>query len=270
MSELKARKIAIIGAGSLGIAIAEGLVASGLFPAKQIMLTRRTLSALDCYKQQGYETTSDNLAAAQWADMVFLCVKPKQAKETVEGIAPALKLGKHVLVSVMTGISLSELQHAAGLDLPTFRVMPNTAISVRESMTFISSSVSAASEEANINEIFNQLGLVQNIGEDLMAAATVLGSCGTAYALRYMRASTEGGVEIGFKADTALLIAAQTVKGAAALLIEKGNHPEHEIDKVTTPAGITIAGLNEMEHNGFSSAVMKGVAKSYQKMTGKS
>jgi pyrroline-5-carboxylate reductase len=99
-----------------------------------------------------------------------------------------------------------------------------------------------------------------------MDASTILGACGTAYALRYIRASIQGGIEIGFDAATASLIAAQTAKGAAELLLVKGSHPEQEIDKVTTPKGCTIAGLNEMEHQGFSSSLIRGIVASYKKI----
>jgi pyrroline-5-carboxylate reductase len=104
------------------------------------------------------------------------------------------------------------------------------------------------------------------IEEKLMDAATVLGACGTAFAMRYIRANIQGGIEIGFSAATASLIAAQTVKGAAELLLIKKTHPEQEIDKVTTPKGCTIAGLNEMEHQGFSSSLIKGLITSYRKI----
>ncbi len=117
-----------------------------------------------------------------------------------------------------------------------------------------------------VHDIFNQLGKAVKIDEKLMNAATVLGACGTAFAMRYIRANIQGGIEIGFDAATANLIAAQTVKGAAELLLKKGTHPEHEIDKVTTPKGCTIAGLNEMEHQGFSSSLIKGLVASYNKI----
>jgi len=117
-----------------------------------------------------------------------------------------------------------------------------------------------------ILELFTQLGKVAAIEEKLMDAATVLGACGTAYAMRYIRANIQGGIEIGFDAATASLIAAQTVKGAADLLLKKNTHPEQEIDKVTTPKGCTIAGLNEMEHQGFSSSLIKGIMASYLKI----
>jgi pyrroline-5-carboxylate reductase len=144
--------------------------------------------------------------------------------------------------------------------------MPNTAIAIRESMTCLSGKDVNPEQLQEIMEIFNQLGSTVKIDEKLMDAATVLGACGTAFAMRYIRANIQGGIEIGFDAATASLIAAQTVKGAAELLLKKQTHPEQEIDKVTTPKGCTIAGLNEMEHRGFSSSLIKGLVASYQKI----
>jgi pyrroline-5-carboxylate reductase len=144
--------------------------------------------------------------------------------------------------------------------------MPNTAVAIRESMTCLSHSGARQDQIDWVLELFNQVGRVVIIDEKLMDAATVLGACGTAYAMRYIRANIQGGIEIGFDAKTASLIAAQTVKGAAELLLQKGTHPEYEIDKVTTPKGCTIAGLNEMEHQGFSSSLIKGISASYVKI----
>lgn len=144
--------------------------------------------------------------------------------------------------------------------------MPNTAVAIQQSMTCISAR-DITSEQLNyVKELFEQLGRVVVIEEKLMEAATVLAACGTAYAMRYIRANIQGGIEIGFDAATASLIAAQTVKGAAQLLLQKNTHPEQEIDKVTTPKGCTIAGLNEMEHQGFSSSLIKGIVASYEKI----
>jgi pyrroline-5-carboxylate reductase len=144
--------------------------------------------------------------------------------------------------------------------------MPNTAIAIQESMTCLCSAHLTSDQSKYIEDLFNQLGKAVNIEEKLMDAATVLGACGIAYALRFIRANIQGGIEIGFDAKTATLIAAQTVKGAAQLLIQTGRHPEQEIDKVTTPKGCTIAGLNEMEHQGFSSSLIKGITASYEKL----
>jgi pyrroline-5-carboxylate reductase len=144
--------------------------------------------------------------------------------------------------------------------------MPNTAIAIQQSMTCLSSFNASGAEIKYVEDLFATVGRVVTIDEKLMDAATVLGACGTAYAMRYIRANIQGGIEIGFDALTASLIAAQTVKGAAELLLQKGTHPEQEIDKVTTPKGCTIAGLNEMEHQGFSSSLIKGISVSYDKI----
>ena len=133
-------------------------------------------------------------------------------------------------------------------------------------MTCLAHNGASASQISFIQDLFDQLGKTVVINEKLMDAATVLGACGTAYAMRYIRANIQGGIEIGFDAATASLIAAQTVNGAAELLLQKGAHPEQEIDKVTTPMGCTIAGLNEMEHQGFSSSLIRGLVASYNKI----
>jgi pyrroline-5-carboxylate reductase len=144
--------------------------------------------------------------------------------------------------------------------------MPNTAIAIQESMTCICGHNTSKDQSDFVSGLFNQLGKSVIIEEKLMDAATVLGACGTAFAMRYIRANIQGGVEIGFNAKVAALIAAQTVKGAAELLLTKHTHPEEEIDKVTTPKGCTIAGLNEMEHQGLSSSIIRGITTSYKKI----
>jgi pyrroline-5-carboxylate reductase len=169
-------------------------------------------------------------------------------------------------VSVATGVLISELQEMIKKNIPIFRAMPNTAISIEQSMTCLSYTNANESQAATIEKMFSSLGRVVVIDEKLMEAATILGACGTAYAMRFIRASIQGGIEIGFDVATASLIVEQTVKGAAELLMQKGTHPEQEIDKVTTPKGCTIAGLNEMEHQGFSSSLIKGIALSYKKI----
>jgi pyrroline-5-carboxylate reductase len=163
-------------------------------------------------------------------------------------------------------VTIKDIEDIIKKRMPVFRAMPNTAIAIRQSMTCLSSSNANPEQVKHINDLFCTVGKVVTIEEKLMDAATVLGACGTAYAMRYIRANIQGGIEIGFDAQTASLIAAQTVKGAAVLLLEKGSHPEYEIDKVTTPKGCTIAGLNEMEHRGFSSSLIKGVVASYDKI----
>jgi len=259
------KRIAIIGGGNLGTAIAEGLLKSKFCKAGDISITKRNTATLKSLADKGVDVSSDNKKAVAGAGLVILAVKPFQVSEVLNGFRSVLT-AKHTLVSVVTGISIRDMEDIIKKKLPVFRAMPNTAIAIQESMTCLSYTNAGTAEISRVKEIFEQLGKVAVIDEKLMDAATVLGACGTAYAMRYIRANIQGGIEIGFDAVTASLIAAQTVKGAAELLLQKGTHPEQEIDKVTTPKGCTIAGLNEMEHQGFSSSLIKGIATSYNKI----
>ncbi len=258
------KKIAIIGGGNLGTAIAEGLLKSKFSKASHITVTRRNIS-INPLKELGIDVINDNNAAVKKSDVVILAVKPFQAIELLKTIKKDLKPGK-IFISVVTGVTLHDIELAIDAKVSLFRAMPNTAISIQESMTCLCHQHAKDEDVKYVEELFNKLGKVVFIDEKLMEAATILGACGTAYAMRYIRANIQGGIEIGFDATTASLIAAQTVKGAAELLLLKKSHPEQEIDKVTTPKGCTIAGLNEMEHRGFSSSLIRGVVASYQKI----
>ena len=260
------KKIAIIGGGNLGTAIAEGLIQSGFVLPDHILITKRNLSTLRYLEEKGVLVSNDNAEALHFADMVILAVKPFQVDDVLGAIKPLFEENRHVLVSVVTGISTAHIHGILNKKISTVRAMPNTAIAIQQSMTCISARDITSDQLDYVKDIFNQLGLVAVIEEKLMDAATVLAACGTAYAMRYIRANIQGGIEIGFDAATASLIAAQTVKGAAQLLLQKNTHPEQEIDKVTTPKGCTIAGLNEMEHQGFSSSLIKGIVASYDKI----
>jgi pyrroline-5-carboxylate reductase len=260
------KKIAIIGGGNLGTAIAEGLIKSNFSKPEDILVTKRNISTLGPLKAEGVQVTSDNKAATEFGELIILAVKPFQVKDVLRDIAESINPGK-VVVSVVTGVLIKELQSVLNNPNPIFRAMPNTAIAIQESMTCISYNNAAEQDVKYVLDLFSTLGKVVTIEEKLMDAATVLGACGTAYAMRYIRANIQGGIEIGFDAATASLIAAQTVKGAAELLLQKKTHPEQEIDKVTTPKGCTIAGLNEMEHQGFSSSLIKGLVASYEKIS---
>jgi pyrroline-5-carboxylate reductase len=251
------KQITIIGGGNLGTAIAEGLISSGFAKPSSITITRRNTALLQNFTDKGVIVTGDNMAAVANAEYIVLAVKPFQLKEVLEQIQPALQMHQ-VIISVATGIWIKDIVAITGNSFSVFRAMPNTAIAIAESMTCISQQNATKEQIDYVGNLFNQLGKSVFIEEKLMDAATVLGACGTAYAMRYIRANIQGGIEIGFSAATASLIAAQTVKGAAQLLLQKNTHPEQEIDKVTTPKGCTIAGLNEMEHQGFSSSLIKG------------
>ncbi|WP_276504275.1 pyrroline-5-carboxylate reductase [Terrimonas pollutisoli] len=260
-----AKKIAIIGGGNLGTAIAEGLLKSKFSKPSDIIITKRNTATLKSFKEKGVEVSDDNAAAVKRSEVIILAVKPFQVGEVLGGISKELSKGK-ILISVVTGVLINEMETIVKKNISYFRAMPNTAIAIQESMTCICSKDADGATNKYVNDLFSTVGKVVSIDEKLMEAATILAACGTAYAMRYIRANIQGGIEIGFDAATASLISAQTVKGAAELLLQKGTHPEQEIDKVTTPKGCTIAGLNEMEHQGFSSSLIRGVVASYKKI----
>ncbi|WP_258104393.1 pyrroline-5-carboxylate reductase [Marinoscillum sp. MHG1-6] len=259
------KHIAIIGAGNLGISIAEGIVDGGLKKSSEVFLTRRHIESISYLKNKGYQTITSNLEAVKQSRIVMLCVQPKQLPKVLEEINPVLT-EDHVLVSVITGVMLAEIEKQITVKATVIRAMPNTAIAIGESMTCITSNGNEA-EVKEIQALFDALGKTLVIDEKLMQAATVLGASGIAFFMRFLRAATQGGVQMGFHSEEAQLIAVQTAKGAASLILENGNHPEVEIDKVTTPQGCTIEGLNEMEHQGLSSAIIKGLMASYERIS---
>lgn len=263
---MREKRIAIIGGGNLGSAIAEGLIKSEFISPQGITVTRRNLESLQHLKTLGVNITQDNESAIRNSEVVIVALKPYNVKEVLEGVKNNFDSQKHIVISVVTGIYLKDLVTIVDHGVPLFRAMPNTAIAIQESITCLCHQGASSDQVKYVTDLFDQLGITISIDEKLMDAATVLGACGIAYALRFIRASTQGGIEIGFDAKTANLIAAQTVKGAAELLLRLNRHPEEEIDKVTTPKGCTIAGLNEMEHQGFSSSLIKGIGASYKKI----
>lgn len=263
---MSGKKIAIIGGGNLGSAIAQGLLKSGFAKAEDITITKRNTATLTDLRAQGVQVETDNAKAISEAEVIVVALKPYNVKEVLSSLRASFDVEKHLLISVVTGVLLDDLEKITLPGLPIFRAMPNTAIAIQESMTCICHRNVSEAQIRFVTDMFDQLGVSVSIDEKLMDAATVLGACGIAYALRFIRANIQGGIEIGFDVNTASLIAAQTVKGAAELLIREKRHPEEEIDKVTTPKGCTIAGLNEMEHQGFSSSLIKGISVSYHKI----
>lgn len=252
-------KATIIGAGNNGLALADGLLQAGLCRANEITVTRRTEASLEPLKQKGFTTSTNNVEALNGAQAIFLCVLPQQLDAVLRDIEPALDRQQQLIVSVVTGVQMQVFREKLGEDIRIVRAMPNTAMRVGASMTCLSAVNATDKDKQLVQSIFDTMGQCIWIQEEMMSAATALCACGIAFFLRTIRAASQGGVEIGFHAHDALKIAAQTAFGAAQLLIANGTHPEEEIDKVTSPKGCTIAGLNEMEHQGLSSAFIKGI-----------
>ncbi len=258
-------QLAILGTGNIGRAIAIGLAAAGRFQPSEMTLTRRNLRHLEDLAAQGFKTTSDNREAVRRAEIVVVAVEPHQLDALLQEIAPDLDPQRHLLISVVSGASIRDILNRIGKELCVVRAMPNTAMALRQSMTCLATNSVGGDRVETAVSIFDTVGRTLVIDEDLMIPATALCGCGVAFFLRSVRAASQGGIEIGFHPEEALIMAAQTALGASALVLQGTNHPEGEIDRVTTPRGCTIAGLNEMEHQGFSSAMIKGIVTSSRK-----
>ncbi|WDF53790.1 pyrroline-5-carboxylate reductase [Mucilaginibacter sp. KACC 22063] len=259
------KHISILGSGNIGLSLAKGLVKADIFKPQHITLTRRNVAALQPLAHVGYHVTSDNGEAVAKADIIVLAILPQQLNKLLDEIKPALNPDKHLLISVISGVSCEDICNYLGMQIQVVRAMPNTAIAIGQSMTCIATTNASAENLTLVKSLFDTVGVSIQINEELMTSATALCACGIAFFLRSIRAASQGGTEIGFHAHDALKMAAQTAKGAADLLLQLASHPEQEIDKVTSPKGCTIAGLNEMEHNGFSSAMIKGIKMSADK-----
>ena len=254
--------ISIIGAGNMGGAIARGLAKGSIVKAKDICVSNPSQGKLEALKAEfpDMQVTNCNVEAAQGADIVLLAVKPWFIEQVVKELP--LDAEKQMLVSVAAGISFEQFESWVGEKMTVFRVIPNTAISQQESMTLIASHHASKEQEQLLLDIFNEMGLAMLIPEKQMAATTALTSCGIAYVLEYIRAAMQAGVELGLYPKDAQKMVAQAVKGAASLILNNETHPSVEIDKVCTPGGVTIKGINALEHGGFTSAVINAMKAS--------
>lgn len=256
-------KIAIIGAGAMGGAIAEGLIKSEHFNNEDVTVSDPCVETRKHFADLGITATPSNQLAAQGADVVCVVVKPWLVEQVLTGLRDVLDYEHQMLVVVAAGVKSESITAWMTKDtkmVPLFLVIPNIAIAQLQSMTFIVPCASASAQQTEqIKQLFDMLGTTLLTDEQHLGAGTTLASCGIAYAMRYIRAAAEGGVELGFRADDAKRIVMQTMRGAVELLQTTGLHPEAAIDLVTTPGGVTIKGLNEMEHAGFTSAVIRGL-----------
>ena len=247
----------------MGGSTVEGLLKTNVIKPADITVADPVQTTLDRFAEQGASVTNDNSIAAEGADVVMIVVKPWLVEPVLNEIKDSLDLSKQLLVVIAAGVSSEKIRTIlAGSqpeDFPLFLAIPNIAIAELASMTFIVPDKATNEQTATITGLFDLMGKTQITDEKHLAAGTTLASCGIAYAMRYVRASSEGGVELGFKADDAKDIVLQTMMGAVKLLQSSGMHPEQAIDLVATPGGVTIKGLNEMEHAGFTSAVIRGL-----------
>lgn len=255
-------KIAIIGAGNMGGAIARGLAKGSLVRVEDIRVSNPSPGKLEALKAEfpDMQVTSDNSEAVAGADIVLLAVKPWLVGEVLN----KLQLKEtQMLISIAAGIKLGDLWQLLGQKgNPLFRVIPNTAISEMQSMTLVSCSQASQEQIQLVLDIFSEMGLAMLIPEEKMAAATAMTSCGIAYALKYIQAAMQAGIELGVRPKDGMRMVAQSLKGAAELILANDTHPSVEIDKVCTPGGLTIKGINQLEHDGFTSALINAIKAS--------
>lgn len=253
-------KISVIGAGAMGGATVEGLIKGKQFKNEDITVSDPSQAVVDKFAKMGISVTTDNKLAADTSDIICVVVKPWLVENVLKDIKPELNPKKQLLIVIAAGVSSESIKSWLGDNCPPlFLAIPNIAIAEMASMTFVVPVEASKEDTQKVINIFDEMGNTLITDEQHLAAGTTLASCGIAYAMRYIRAAAEGGVELGFKADDAKKIVMQTMKGAVELLEASGLHPEAAIDLVTTPGGVTIKGLNEMEHAGFSSAVIRGL-----------
>lgn len=246
----------------MGGALATGLLKSGRVAAADLTVSDPSSAQLKPFAEAGATTTSNNSAAAKGADVVFIVVKPWLVPTVIKEIRSALRDGQWLVVVAagITGQQLRQCVDEAYSGSPLmFLAIPNLAISELCSMSFIVPVAANSEATQQLLDLFKSMGVAIITEERLLPAATTLASCGIAYALRYIRAASEGGVELGFRPYDAVRTVVQTVRGAVTLIAANRDHPEKLIDNVTTPGGVTIKGLNEMEHAGFTSAVIRGL-----------
>lgn len=253
-------RLSIIGGGNLGVAIAKGLHEANI--CSNISVSRRNAEKIEFLSQLGITVTSNNVACIKDADMIIIAVKPFQLEDVTKEIRDHIK--DKIVVSVVTGKDLNDIEALIGSGHILFRAMPNIAISQKESMTCISSRNGNSKHKEMVEALFSQMGDILFVDDNMMDACTVMAACGIAYAMRFTRAAMQAAIQIGFDSNAALKIVTQTMLGASKLLKENQSHPEEEIDKVTTPKGCTIVGLNKMEHEGFSSSVIVGIQHSFE------
>lgn len=253
-------KTAIIGGGNMGASIAAGAVAKGVITPQQITVShlKKGLTL-----PQGITLTRDNTLAVSDADLIIVAVKPWLMEQVLREIAPHIDPSSQAVASVAAGVDFAQMEQWLGTPSPAlFRIVPNTAVEIARSVTFIAHKGAEEKLRAEIRSIFEALGTVYEIEERQIQAATALSSCGIAYALRYIDASAKGGEELGIEKNMSLKIVTDTIEGAIELLRAHGSTPQHEIDRVTTPGGITLRGLDAMEKSGFSDAVIEGLKAS--------
>ncbi len=267
MSEdLTKLKIAVLGAGKMGGILLQAFQKEKLFAGEQIFATVAHESrARFLSKQWGIEVSTDNLAAAERADLILLGVKPFQVPDLIARIYPALSPQK-TIVSIAASVTTLAIEEAAEIEIPVIRAMPNTPSQVGAGMTALCRGRFATDDQMQLAaRIFETVGRSVTVDEKLMDAVTGLSASGPAFMYIILESLAEAGVKVGLPRDVATLLAAQTAFGSAKMVLDTGYHPALLKDAVTTPAGCTIDGILELEEGGLRVTLIKAVMRAAQR-----
>lgn len=256
-----------IGTGNMGGALATA-VCRCASPEQVILSNRTPAKAEDLAGRLGCAITVDNCTVAQNSAFLFLGVKPQMMDALLRQIGPVLKkrADRFVLVSMAAGLTCRQIAQMAGGDYPVIRIMPNTPVSIGRGVILYTSN--SLVREQELDEVCRALagaGVLDRLPEELMDAGSALSGCGPAFVYQFIEALSDGGVECGLPRDKALLYAARTLEGAAALLLDLGTHPAALKDAVCSPGGSTIAGVHALEARGMRAAVMDAVCSSFER-----
>ncbi len=249
----------------MGGAIAEGALTAGTVQPGDLTICDPRKDLVDRFAAKGWEVNynEDNAKGIKNADLIVVAVKPWLVEQVLEQLSPVIDRQAQAVVSIAAGVPFAKLGEYIDADCyggpALYRVIPNTAIAIRKSVTFIASYNSNSTHDSLVHTLFGPLGEIYEVGESQMEAVTALSSSGIAYAYKYIQASALGGVTLGLPEEMALKIVLGTVEGAVEMLRHNGSEPQEEINKVTTPGGITLKGLEAMEKNGFTRAVTAGL-----------
>lgn len=265
-------KLTIIGAGNMGGAMIKGWATCGKFDASDITVADKRPETLEKYQEMfpGMKVSESNVKAVAEADVIVFAVKPWLIERVSASVREAIDPTRQIVVSVAANVVPDQLvtlfTNSRGMTPTVFYAIPNIAAEYHQSMTFLTS-VKRVPEAAKqtVENLFSLIGEVLFCEEKQVEAGMMISSCGIAYMMRYLRANMQGGVEMGFSPKDALHIALQTMHGTVSLLEETGWHPEQAIDRVTTPGGVTIKGLNELDRCGFTSAVIQSLKAGLKK-----
>jgi pyrroline-5-carboxylate reductase len=257
---LRNKQVGFVGSGNMGEALINGLLHGHLCRPEQILCSDVRLEKLKLIKEKyGVKGTSHNIEVVKQSDIIILAVKPQIMKPVIDEIAKYLDLSK-LIISIAAGVPLEAIESCAKKELKLIRVMPNICVSVREGISAIAAGKHALKEDLLLAKtIFDSVGKSLFIEEYLLDAVTGLSGSGPAYIFLIIDALADAGVKVGLSRDDALILASQTVLGAAKMLIETGEHPGKLKDMVTSPGGTAITGLHTLEEGGLRTTLINAV-----------